>query len=212
MGVERLTRRDLLLKCAAMGVLTAGPGLSLPEALAWGDSQGGGTRPPTPWNEIGPFYKRQAPHLAQLRAPGDPGLPLSVSGQVFDVRGQALEGASIEIWQADDGGHYDLDGYRYRAALVAGRSGKYAFDTVMPGHYPGRVCQHIHYLVTAPGCKPLTTQLYFATDPVFAGDPARNYTRDGLIQSVELVRPVALSKAPGGNTASVSFEIVLDRL
>jgi protocatechuate 3,4-dioxygenase beta subunit len=82
----------------------------------------------------------------------------------------------------------------------------------MPGHYPARVCQHIHYLVTAPGCKALTTQLYFGTDPVFQGDPARNFTKDPLIQSAELVRPVKMTKSTTGNRADVTFELVLERL
>jgi protocatechuate 3,4-dioxygenase beta subunit len=212
MAEERLSRRDLLVKCAALGALTVAPDVSLAEALAWGDPQEAHTRPPTAWDELGPFYKRDAPHQAQLRAPGDPGLPLAVSGQVFDTRGHTIEGATIEIWQTNDAGIYDLAGYKYRAVLVADRSGQYAFDSIMPGHYPGRVCQHIHYLIQAPGCKPLTTQLYFATDPVFAGDPAHNYTKDPLIQSAELVRPVTLTKSPTGNIAAVSFEIVLERL
>lgn len=211
MAAEPLTRRDLLLKCAALGVLTVAPGMSLHDALAWAD-QDGAARRPTAWNEIGPFYKRDAPHLAELRAAGDPGLPLSVSGQVFDTRGRQIEGAAIEIWQANDAGIYDLDGYKYRAALVADRSGKYAFGSVMPGHYPGRVCQHIHYLVKAPGCKALTTQLYFATDPVFVGDPAHNYTKDPLILSADLVRPVNLKETATGTTAAVTFEIVLEPL
>lgn len=211
MRAESLTRRDLLLKCAALGTLTLAPGVSLADALAWGDPQNA-ARTPTPWNEIGPFYKRAAPHQTDLRAAGDRGLPLSVSGQIFDARGHALEGATIEIWQANDAGIYDLDGYKYRAALVSDRAGKYAFGSIMPGHYPGRVCQHIHYLVQAPGCKPLTTQLYFATDPVFAGDAAHTFNKDPLIQSVELVRPVRMTKAPSGNVAAVTFEIVLERL
>jgi protocatechuate 3,4-dioxygenase beta subunit len=82
----------------------------------------------------------------------------------------------------------------------------------MPGHYPGRVCQHIHYLISAPGHKALTTQLYFATDPVFEGDPDRNYTRDPLIYSRELVRPVTLLGDPKDIRAAVNFEIVLERL
>jgi len=203
-----LGRRDLLLKCAAMGALALGPGVSIAEALDWGQDA---TRKPTPWDELGPFYKRDAPHLAQLRQPADPGLQLSVAGQVFDTRGNAIEGATLEIWQANDAGLYDLDGYRYRAALTAGHGGKYAFESVMPGHYPGRVCQHVHYVVQAPGCKPLTTQLYFATDPVFDGDPQRNYTKDPLIQSAELVRPVTIVRTPAGPAANVTFEIVLER-
>ena len=209
--VERMNRRDLLLKCAALGGLTLGPGVSIAEALEWGAPQSV-ERTPTAWDELGPFYKKNAPHMAQMRLASDPGLPLSVSGQVFDTRGNAIEGATLEVWQANDAGLYDLDGYRYRAALVADRAGKYAFESVMPGHYPGRVCQHVHYLVQAPGCKPLTTQLYFATDPVFAGDPQRNYTKDSLIQSVELVRPVTIGRTPGGPAGAVTFEIVLERL
>jgi protocatechuate 3,4-dioxygenase beta subunit len=67
-------------------------------------------------------------------------------------------------------------------------------------------------MITAPGNKPLTTQLYFATDPVFEGDPKKNYTRDPLIQSVDLVRPVTLAGDPKDIRAVVNFDIVLERL
>lgn len=209
-----LSRRDALLKCAALGSLAvATTSLGLTQAVsAWVAQEQGGARKPTPWNEIGPFYKRLAPNAAQLRAPNDPGLPLGVGGQVFGTRGDALSGATIEIWHADHHGLYDLDGYRYRAALKADAAGKYAFDSVMPGHYPARVCQHIHYIVTAPGHKPLITQLYFATDPVFDGDPDRNYSRDALVLSRELVRPVTLTGDPKVMHAKVSFDLVLERL
>jgi len=123
-----------------------------------------------------------------------------------------LSGAKIEIWQANHQGLYDLDGYGYRSTLIADGEGRYDFDSVMPGHYPGRVCQHIHYLVSAPGHKPLTTQLYFATDPIFEGDPEHNYTRDPLIRSSELVRPVVLAGDPSEMYALVDFEIVVERL
>ena len=211
MSLERLSRRDWLLKCTALGALTLAPDVTIAEALAWAEPADGQRRSPTPWNEIGPFYKREAPNVADLRGSGDKGLPLSVTGRVFDTRGQSIEGAKIEIWQADDAGLYDLDGYKYRASLTADKTGAYGFGSIMPGHYPARVCQHIHYLVTAPGCKALTTQLYFGTDPAFGGDPARNFTKDPLIQSVELVRPVKMTKSPAGNRAEVTFELVLER-
>src|SRR5438105_9647143 len=207
-----LTRRELLLKCAALGSLTLAPSLSLGEAVASWQQQGQAKSKPTSWDEIGPFYKRAAPQEAHLRLTGDAGIPLSVAGQVVNVRGETLPGARLEIWQADHHGHYDLDGYRYRTSLLTDGHGRYAFDSVMPGHYPARVCQHIHYLVMAPGHKPLTTQLYFATDPVFEGDPQRNYTRDPLIQSSDLVRPVTLVGDPKEIHASVNFEIVLEKL
>ena len=130
----------------------------------------------------------------------------------IDTRGDILADAKIEIWQANHFGLYDLDGYRYRASLSADLAGQYSFDSVMPGHYPARVCQHIHYVVTAPGHKPLITQLYFATDPVFEGDPDRNYSRDPLVMSRELVRPVTLSGDPKAIQANVTFELGLERL
>jgi protocatechuate 3,4-dioxygenase beta subunit len=207
-----ITRRELLLKCAAFGCLTAVPSLSLAEAVA---SLTEPTLPklkPTPINDIGPFYKRQAPHQAILRTSSDPGLPVKISGHVFDVQGRSLEGAKLEIWHADHFGHYDLDGYRFRTMLEAGSKGQYEFESVMPGHYPGRVCQHVHYLVTAPGHKPLITQLYFATDPVFDGNPEKNFVRDPLIMDRELVRPVMLAGDPKSIHAEVGFELVLEPL
>lgn len=207
-----LTRRELLLKSAAAGSLTLLSTLSFDEALwAW-DQHEKKPLEPTAWDEIGPFYKREAPQTPQLSRPGDPGLAVRVSGKVFDTRGDVLSGAKVEIWQANHQGLYDLDGYSYRSTLLADGKGQYDFRSVMPGHYPGRVCQHIHYLVSAPGHKPLTTQLYFATDPVFEGDPKHNFTRDPLIQSSELVRPVALAGDPKDLYALVNFEIVVERL
>jgi protocatechuate 3,4-dioxygenase beta subunit len=203
-----LSRREILQKCLALGTLTvAASQASQAMLLAFQESE---VRKPTPPNELGPFYKRRSPETTQLRSPGDPGMPLSVSGAVIDTRGEALSQAVVEVWQTDHLGHYDLDGYRYRGKLPVDGHGNYKFESIMPGHYPDRVCQHIHYLVRAPGHKPLITQLYFATDPVFEGDPDRNFNRDPLIHSRELVRPVMLVGDPKDIHAAVRFELCLE--
>ena len=209
MPPARLTRRDLLEKGIALGVITVAAGLT-PTAVveAWEEH----ARPLTPPNVLGPFYKKNAPDIRTMRVAGDPGMPLAVSGGVFDGRGEALPEAVVEVWHTDHRGLYDLDGYRYRTRLHPGGDGAYAFDSIVPGHYPDRVCQHVHYLVTAPGHRPLVTQLYFATDPVFEGNPDKNFGRDPLIQSRELVRPVVLAGDPGEVRALVRFDLVLDRL
>ena len=206
----KLARRELLAKCMALGIVTSTTNL-LPSALAaaWEQKEEKLPRTPTPEAELGPFYKRLAPANNALRAPGDPGMPLVVTGQVFNARGELIPSAIVEVWQTSHEGLYDLDGYRYRAKLTTPADGKYDFSTVMPGHYPARVCQHIHYVVTAPGHHPLTTQLYFATDPVFEGDPDKNYTRDPLVTGRELVRPVTLVGDPKDIHAAVTFEIVM---
>jgi protocatechuate 3,4-dioxygenase beta subunit len=208
----KLSRRELLEKCMALGVVTSTADL-LPSSVAeaWARSEAA-TRPPTPGTVLGPFYKRLAPNTKVLRQPGDPGMPLVVAGTVFSTRGEALPAATVEVWQTNHLGLYDLDGYRYRTKLTTSADGKYDFSSVMPGHYPARVCQHTHYLVTAPGYKPLITQLYFATDPVFEGDPEKNYKRDPLITSRELVRPITLLGDPQQMHASVQFELVLEPL
>jgi protocatechuate 3,4-dioxygenase beta subunit len=206
------TRRNVLEKCLALGGLTVASSLSPSAALEAWAAETLRPRRATPINELGPFYKRMAPANAVLRAAGDPGTPLTVTGEVWGARGASLPGAVIEIWQADHNGHYDIEGYRYRARFPAGSDAQYKLETTMPGHYPSRVCQHIHFLVTAPGHKPLITQLYFATDPRFEGDPDRNYTRDPLVRSRELVRPVELTGAEKDVRAAVTFELVLEAL
>ncbi len=208
----RLGRRDLIGKCMAVGVVTSTANL-LPSTIAeaWAQKERP-DRHPTPPAELGPFYKRSAPHTNILQTPGDPGMPLVVTGAVFSTRGEAIPSASVEVWQTNHLGLYDLEGYHYRAKLSTTAEGRYDFSSVIPGHYPARVCQHVHYLVMAPGHKPLTTQLYFATDPVFEGDPDKNYTRDPLVTSRELVRPVTLVGDPKQIHAAVQFELVLESL
>ena len=208
----RLARRELLSKCMALGVLTSTANL-LPSVLAaaW-QAKEKSRLAPTPAAELGPFYKRLAPSNSAMRAPGDPGMPLVVTGQVFSSRGGLIPSAIVEIWQTNHEGLYDLDGYHYRTKLTTPADGKYEFSSVMPGHYPARVCQHIHYAVTAPGYRPLVTQLYFSTDPVFEGDPDKNFVRDPLITSRELVRPVTLVGDPKDIHAAVKFELVLEAM
>src|SRR4051812_8283169 len=164
----KVSRRDLLEKCASLGVLS----LLIPTSLtsvaeAWEASER--KLNPTPACELGPFYKRMAPHTANLRTAKDPGMPLAIAGLVYSVNGEVLPNAKVEVWQTNHFGHYDNAGYRFRSILASDPKGSYGFESVMPGHYPDRVCQHVHYLVSAPGHKPLVTQLYFATDPVFEG-------------------------------------------
>jgi protocatechuate 3,4-dioxygenase beta subunit len=136
-------------------------------------------------------------------------LPLDLSGKVLTTGGDPLPGAVIELWHADHGGHYDVEGFRFRAKLVAAADGSYRVSTVMPGHYPDRVCQHVHFLVKAPNHAPLVTQLYFASDPVFDGDPQANFKRDPLIGNPALIRPVALVESGSSSVAKCNFDLVL---
>jgi protocatechuate 3,4-dioxygenase beta subunit len=207
-----LSRRDLFSRCVALGVVKLGAGLTVATAFdSWLRAETV-PRPATPIDQLGPFYKRgtqESPgHSAVLRAQGDPGLQLAVAGTVYNTRGEVLPGAKIDVWQTNHQGRYDITGYRYRALLRAGMNGEYDFQSVVPGHYPARKCQHIHFLVQAEGHKPLVTQMYFASDPIFKGDPAKNMNDD--CPSVELVRPILLSDQATTMGANAMFELVLE--
>jgi protocatechuate 3,4-dioxygenase beta subunit len=126
----------------------------------------------------GPYWKPDAPMTRDIRN-GKRGQNIIVRGV---VRGGApcvaIEGALIDVWQADADGKYDLDYGReenfLRGRVRTGPGGSYEFETIRPAPY-GLVGHtrpaHIHFMVTAPGRKRLVTQLYFAGDPNLDSDP-----------------------------------------
>lgn len=207
----RLKRREVLENCIVRGLLLSSIPISQTGLLAWWQNGEKKAATPTPAEVLGPFYKKQAPETPNLRAPGDPGFPLRVDGKVMNTRGELVENAKVEVWQADHNGRYDVKGYRYRAALKPDAKGIYGYDTVMPGHYSDRPAQHIHYMITAPGHKTLITQVYFATDPFFDGDPDKNYAKNGIVHNRELVKPVRLYEGPDAPRAAVTMDIILER-
>lgn len=158
---------------------------------------------PTPSNSLGPFYKKGAPRRENLREANEPGTPLLVAGKVINTDGKPLSDAVIEVFHADNSGEYDMAGFHLRGQIVPQPSGEYKFETIVPHGYGGRP-QHIHYVITAPGHRQLVTQLYFANDPFFGGDPGRNYSRDSLVNR-ELIRPVTSNQ----QQSSVVFDICL---
>jgi catechol 1,2-dioxygenase len=165
----------------------------------------------TPSEVLGPFYKRGAPLNGKLRAGNGPGIPLKVVGNVWNTEGKLVEGAVVELWHADHGGNYDTQGFNFRAKVAPNDSGVYEVETIMPGSYPDRPAQHIHYLISAPGHKTLVTQAYFATDPFFEGDPAKNYKKRNIVRHPDLVRPVTLTEKNGATQTSIRFDIVLEQ-
>jgi len=208
---KQLTRREVIESCISRRLLVASVPMassSLFSLWAQTDARAG---KPTPTEVLGPFFKKGAPNVSTLRAPGDPGFPLRVTGKVFNTRGEAVHGAQIDMWQTDHQGRYDIQGFRYRTKLVLDAATDYAVDTVMPGHYDDRPAQHVHYMISAPGHRPLITQLYFATDPWFEGDPDKNYRKRSIVGNRELVRPVMLFEQPGAAHAAVTFDICMEK-
>ena len=153
-----------------------------------------GKAEPTAGNAEGPYYKSGAPERSVLVEPGMPGTRLLLTGQVLATDCQAVAGALLDFWQADDRGQYDNTGYTLRGKQFADEMGRYRLETIVPGRYPGRTV-HIHVKVSAPGGPILTTQIYFAGEP---GNES-----DGLIRPA-LIVPLA-GAAGGGKAATFNF-------
>ena len=208
---QTLRRREFLEKCIVRGLLVGAAAVSQTHLFAaWEEAQAK-ARKPTPPEVLGPFFKKGAPNKANLRVAREPGLPLRISGKILDTRGEPVHDARVDLWHADYKGIYDVQGYRYRAKLALENATDYLVETIMPGHYPSRPVQHVHYLITAPGCKPLITQLYFATDPFFEGDPDKNYKKGGHVTNWECVRPVSLLDENTSPRSAVSFDLILEK-
>lgn len=136
-----------------------------------------------------------------------------VRGRVLNQECQPVAGALVEIWQANTHGRYDHPdddsgiefdpNFQYWARVTTGPGGTYSFKTVLPGLYPGRT-RHIHYRVSAPNFRTLTTQLYFKGEP--------KNSSDGIYMSLtsaqrRLVTTDLVADANGLRTGS--FEISL---
>jgi protocatechuate 3,4-dioxygenase beta subunit len=119
------------------------------------------------------------------------GQRIIVTGRVIDENGMPVDGALLEVWQANAAGRYihkrdDWPGPLDPHFLGVGRcltadSGEYRFLTVRPGAYPWGNHHnawrpaHIHFSVLAPSWhQRLVTQMYFPDDPLLPLDPIFN--------------------------------------
>lgn len=107
--------------------------------------------PPTPADEMGPFYRPGAPLRSVI------GSGYLLTGTVRSAADcSAIPSPLIEFWQTGPDGRYDD---AHRAAVITGTAGRYRFETARPGAYFSRPA-HIHIRVSAKGFKTLTTQHY----------------------------------------------------
>ncbi|MFB8372114.1 dioxygenase [Pseudarthrobacter sp. NPDC055928] len=148
---------------------------------------------------LGPFHMVESPGraLGDDISPESEGPRCVVSGRILSVDGSPIPNAVIDIWQADTKGFYDVQqpGTQSigngRALLRSDSDGQFHFRSVVPMYYPiptdgpvGKLLlatarhpfrpAHIHFLVTAPGYRELTTHIfiggsdYIDSDTVFA--------------------------------------------
>ncbi|SHK03339.1 catechol 1,2-dioxygenase [Pseudonocardia thermophila] len=144
---------------------------------------------------LGPFYTGRQRDLgagASILLREEPSAPLAVRGRVLDAAGAPVESAIVEVWQAASNQLYDVQdpeqpAGHLRGTFRTGPQGEYAFRTVVPTSYPipddgpvGQLLQrigrhpyrpaHIHFRLSAPGCRTLVTHLFLAGDDYLESD------------------------------------------
>ncbi|KAA9158124.1 6-chlorohydroxyquinol-1,2-dioxygenase [Amycolatopsis acidicola] len=185
---------------------------------------------------LGPFHVVESPR----RESGDTidlvggGTPCVVSARVVSTSGEPIAGASVDVWQCDKDGFYDVQRPDVqplgngRGLFESGPDGGVWFRTVVPSHYPiptdGPVGQlleatdrhpyrpaHIHFLVEAPGHKPLTTHMFVANSPYIDSD-AVFAVKKSLVVDFRDTSDAALAERYGVSAPfrHAAFDIVLE--
>src|SRR5215471_11958229 len=156
------SRRRIMVTGACAGLLLSSRD-ALAQDLVPTPACHDGDEPTLPETE-GPFFKPKSPRRSDLREAGITGRPLELSGVVLTRSCRPVANALVDLWHADDGGEYDNKGFRLRGHVFTDAQGRYVFQTIVPGLYPGRT-RHFHVKVQAPGKRVLTTQFYFPDEP-----------------------------------------------
>lgn len=213
------------------GLIAAGLGfehfldLRLDEAEARQGLAGG-----TPRTIEGPLYVAGAPvaeGYARLDQDPQPGEVLYMHGQVRGADGAPLAHATVEVWHANHLGGYSFfdpsqSPYNLRRTIRTDAEGRYRLRSKMPVGYsvpPGGATDkllkqlgrhgtrpaHIHFFVSAPGQRKLTTQINIDGDP-YLWDDFAFATRDGLVPPLTRLSDPATLAAIGADAPCDALE------
>lgn len=193
----------------------------------------------TPRTIEGPLYVAGAP-LSQGQARMDDGsedgvaTAMFLQGVVRDADGNPVPGAVVDLWHANTQGAYSYfdsrqSEYNLRRRIVTDSEGRYRARSIVPSGYgcnpqgPTQECldqlgrhgqrpAHIHYFISAPGHRHLTTQINLSGDK-YLWDDFAYATRDGLVGQVNFVGGNAQAEQLGilGHHAELEFDFQLQR-
>ncbi|MEM7461567.1 MAG: intradiol ring-cleavage dioxygenase [Pseudomonadota bacterium] len=144
---------------------------------------------------LGPFHVGDAPEyeMGTDICLDQKGEPMVVRGRITDIDGNPVEGAKIDVWQANDEGFYDVQqkgiqpDFNLRGVFHTGADGTYWFRAVRPKHYSipddGPVGEllyalgrhpyrpaHLHFIVSKDGYDEVTTHIFDPDDPYIHSD------------------------------------------
>ncbi len=178
---------------------------------------------------LGPFYRQDSPKMnlgdTIVTKPTN-GLEVVIYGRCTDSAGHGVPGASIEIWQPDETGNYDLQKHDpsemdLRGHFYSDAEGRFHMRTVAPLGYMipmdgpvgdmiraqrrhGYRPAHIHFVVGAPGYREIVTALYLGTDDHIDSDTVFGVT-DSLVTNVNHKDPAS----PIPSLPSIKFDFHL---
>jgi len=216
-----MPRRRLLAAAGAAGAVWAlRPGAAVAALLA-----------PTPRQSRGPYYEPLKPLSVDndlVLGPGATapakGRVLHVMGRVLDRTGRPIEGARVEIWQANVHGDYTRPGeagsgrgsdpnFQGFGHDATGADGGYRFRTIKPAAYGSAFWMrtpHIHFAVFPPRGPAWATQMYFAGEPLNERDSLLGQIAPGDRHRVVIAEAPPLGDMEPGSGRLV-FDIVLDQ-
>jgi hydroxyquinol 1,2-dioxygenase len=170
---------------------------------------------------LGPFHMTESPRRElgdkiNLLPGGDPAY---ISGRVTDPDGKPIGGVEVDVWQCNEQGFYDVQqpdvqpAGNGRGIFTTDADGNFRFRTIVPSHYPipddgpvGKLLgltgrhpyrpAHVHFMVTAPGFRALTTHIFVADSPYIDSDTVFA-VRGSLIVPFTVTDDPALAAASG---------------
>ncbi len=201
-----------------------------------GSRQEAGLTGGTPRTIEGPLYVAGAPLSdgeARMDDGRDPGTVMFLQGRVSGPDGQPLAGAIVDVWHANTQGTYSYfdssqSEYNLRRRIRTDADGRYRARSIVPSGYGcpsdgptqelldrlgrhGQRPAHIHFFVSAPGHRHLTTQINLAGDR-YLWDDFAYATRDGLIGDLRFNDDPAAARdrgVEGGRFAELDFDFQL---
>ncbi|MCU1604126.1 MAG: chqB [Modestobacter sp.] len=186
---------------------------------------------------LGPFHMVESParELGADIALDGKGEPCLVTGQVTGPDGEPLPGALVDVWQANEDGFYDVQQpgvqpeRNLRGLFAADDRGRFWFRSIVPRHYPipddGPVGEllaatgrhpnrpaHVHFIVSAPGYRTVTTHLFVDGSPYLDSDAVFG-VKESLVREFPVVDDPARAAGVGlpNPFRTVHFDVALLR-
>ena len=236
-GLEYITDSG---KSNELGLLAAGLGLEHFLDLRADEADAkAGVVAGTPRTIEGPLYVSGAPETVGFARMDDGSESakadtLFIEGNVRDTDGNLIEGAKVEIWHANSLGNYSFfdksqSDYNLRRTIFTGTDGQYVAQTTMPVGYGcppegttqallnklgrhGNRPSHVHFFISSPGHRMLTTQFNIDGDE-YLWDDFAFATREGLVATVVDVTDNAEIEKRGLNSPfkKIVFDFVLSK-